>query len=171
MESSQTDCSSSVNKLSDKWVLWAHLPHNTDWSLRSYTNICEIDTVENVISLNRTLPEQLIQNCMLFFMRKGILPMWEDPKNCNGGCFSFKVPNANIKNVWKNISYMLTGESLSNNKDLLNSINGITISPKKSFCILKIWMKNILFQNVSKLNEIPNLTFNGCIFKKHKPDF
>ena len=55
MESSQTDCSSSVNKLSDKWVLWAHLPHNTDWSLRSYTNICEIDTVEEVISLNRTL--------------------------------------------------------------------------------------------------------------------
>ena len=21
-------------KLSDKWVLWAHLPHDTDWSLK-----------------------------------------------------------------------------------------------------------------------------------------
>ena len=28
--------------LSDKWVLWAHLPHNTDWSLKSYINIKEI---------------------------------------------------------------------------------------------------------------------------------
>ena len=24
------------NLLYDKWVLWAHLPHDTDWSLRSY---------------------------------------------------------------------------------------------------------------------------------------
>ena len=167
----QVDCSSSVNELSDKWVLWAHLPHNTDWSLRSYTNICELDTVEKVISLNRTLPEQLVQNCMLFLMKKGILPMWEDPKNLKGGCFSFKVPNKNIKNVWKNISYMLTGNTLSNNKELVKTINGVTISPKKSFCILKIWMENITFQNVTQLNNVPELAFTGCIFKKHKPDF
>ena len=137
MEGAQVDCSCSVNVLSDKWVLLAHLPHNTDWSLRSYTNICELDTVEKVISLNRTLPEQLVQNCMLFLMKKGILPMWEDPKNLKGGCFSFKVPNKNIKNVWRNISYMLTGKTLSKNKKLVESINGITISPKTSFCILK----------------------------------
>ena len=24
--------------LSDKWVLWAHLPHDTDWTLKSYIN-------------------------------------------------------------------------------------------------------------------------------------
>jgi hypothetical protein len=167
----QIDCSSSVNELSDKWVLWAHLPHNTDWSLRSYTNICELDTVEKVISLNRTLPEQLVQNCMLFLMKKGILPMWEDPKNLKGGCFSFKVTNKNIKNVWKSISYMLTGNSLSKNKELVKTINGVTISPKKSFCILKIWMETITFQTVTELNNVPELSFTGCIFKKHKPDF
>ena len=167
----QVDCSSSVNELSDKWVLWAHLPHNTDWSLRSYTNICELDTVEKVISLNRTLPEQLVQNCMLFLMKKGILPMWEDPKNLKGGCFSFKVTNKNIKNVWKSISYMLTGNSLSKNKELVKTINGVTISPKKSFCILKIWMETITFQTVTELNNVPELSFTGCIFKKHKPDF
>ena len=22
--------------LFDKWVLWAHLPHDTDWSIKSY---------------------------------------------------------------------------------------------------------------------------------------
>ena len=48
---------------------------------------------------------------MLFLMRKGIFAYVGRPKNCNGGCFSFKVPNANIKHVWKNISYMLTGEN------------------------------------------------------------
>ena len=42
--------------LSDKWVLWAHLPHDTDWSLNSYKNIMEIDTVEGMIALYKVLP-------------------------------------------------------------------------------------------------------------------
>ena len=25
--------------LSETWCLWAHLPHDTDWSLKSYKNI------------------------------------------------------------------------------------------------------------------------------------
>ena len=41
----------SEHKLHDKWVLWAHLPHDTDWSLASYIKIMEVVTLENVISL------------------------------------------------------------------------------------------------------------------------
>ena len=38
--------------LSDKWVLWAHLPHDTDWSLKSYIKLMELSTMEEIISLN-----------------------------------------------------------------------------------------------------------------------
>ena len=171
MESSLVKCSENKHKLSDKWVLWAHLPHNTDWSLKSYIKITEVDTVEKVIAIVNSLPDQMIQNCMLFFMRKGILPMWEDPKNCDGGCFSFKITNKSIPKVWKNISYMLTGESLTNNKNLLKTLNGITVSPKKTFCIMKIWTSTLKFQNVKELNEIDDVSFQGCLFKKHKPGY
>lgn len=157
--------------LYDKWVLWAHLPHDTNWSLKSYIKICKIQSAEDIIALNNSLPDQLIKNCMLFLMRKNILPMWEDPKNCDGGCFSFKITNKNIPKVWKNLSYMLTGDSLTNNKKLLQTINGITVSPKKSFCILKIWTSTLKYQNVKELNEVNDVSFQGCIFKKHKPDY
>ena len=30
---------------------------------------------------------------MLFLMRDGIQPIWEDEKNRNGGCFSYKINN------------------------------------------------------------------------------
>ena len=30
--------------------------------------------------------------------------------------------------------------------NFIKDINGITISPKKSFCIVKIWMKSLNFQ-------------------------
>ena len=51
MESQQMEDSSKVEHLlSDKWVLWAHLPHDTDWSLKSYINIMEIESVDQMIS-------------------------------------------------------------------------------------------------------------------------
>ena len=29
--------SNNFHKLSDTWILWAHLPHDTDWSIKRYT--------------------------------------------------------------------------------------------------------------------------------------
>ena len=29
----------SFHRLSDRWTLWAHLPHKTDWSMKSYIKI------------------------------------------------------------------------------------------------------------------------------------
>ena len=45
-------------------------------------------------------------------MRNNIKPIWEDVNNKNGGCFSYKIANKNVSKVWKEISYILVGESL-----------------------------------------------------------
>ncbi len=159
------------NPLYDKWVLWAHLPHDTDWSIKSYKKIMTLTTVENTVALYQIIPEKLVKNCMLFLMREGISPTWEDPKNRQGGCFSFKVPNKVIFNTWKNLSYVLVGETLSNNHKMLNIINGITISPKRSFCIIKVWLADCTVQSPAKLTEIKGLNIHGCLFKRHKPEY
>ena len=78
------------HKLFDKWVLWAHLPHDTDWSLDSYKNIMEVSNAEEILNLYNQVPDILVKNCMLFLMRKDIKPTWEDKKNRDGGCFSYK---------------------------------------------------------------------------------
>ena len=98
MESSamETNTSVSLHTLDDKWVLWAHLPHDTDWSLKSYIKIMEIEKLEHLMMLQRAIPEKMVKNCMLFLMKTGINPTWEDPKNRDGGCFSFKISNANF---------------------------------------------------------------------------
>jgi hypothetical protein len=160
-----------LNPLFDKWVLWAHLPHDTDWSIKSYKPIMEIITVEDILALYAALPEKLVKNCMLFLMRKGISPTWEDPKNRKGGCFSFKISNKVVFKTWSNLSFTLVGETLSSNKALLKNITGITISPKKSFCIIKIWLSDCKVQNPNLLTIIPGLTTQGCLFKKHKPEY
>ena len=56
--------------------------------MQSYIPISTFKTVEETIAVTETLPAILVENCMLFMMRDGIKPAWEDPENRNGGCFS-----------------------------------------------------------------------------------
>jgi hypothetical protein len=162
---------SVLHDLSDGWILWAHLPHDTDWGLKSYMKIYEFNTVEQAITITETLPPVLVTNCMLFLMRKGINPIWEDERNRNGGCFSYKIPNKDVPDAWKQLSYSLVGETMSDNKKLLPHINGITISPKKNFCIIKVWLANCSFQDAAVIREVHGITSHGCLFKRHVPEY
>lgn len=162
----------NYHNLSDKWTLWAHLPHNTDWSIQSYIPISTMSTMEEAVAVTETLPQILVENCMLFLMRYGVKPTWEDPKNRDGGCFSYKVSNKFVYKVWKELSYVIVGSSVSKQNSFVNSVTGITISPKKNFCIIKIWMSNCLNQNPALVtNDIKDLSPHGCIFKKHTPEY
>ena len=154
------------SKLLDTWTLWAHLPNDTNWELTSYRQICDIQSIKEAITLTENLPEQIVKTSMLFLMRKGIYPTWEDPSNRNGGCFSFKINNKMVYNTWKTLSYVLFGETLTN-ETLSNTITGITISPKKNFCIIKIWISNCDNTHPSILKDIEPLNKQTCLFKKH----
>ena len=170
-DDSKNDVSNKYHKLHDTWCYWAHLPHNTDWTLKSYKKIYNLDTVEGMITVSETIPDKMIKNCMLFLMRDGIHPTWEDPKNRKGGCFSYKIANKNAPLMWKMVSYNLVGETLSRDKNVSNSINGITISPKKNFCIMKIWLSTCNYQDPTYITNIPGLNSRGCLFKKHNPEY
>ena len=63
-----------------------------------------ISTLDKLIALNETVPEKIVKHCMLFVMKSGITPMWEDVQNRKGGCFSFKVANKMVHEVWT-VSY------------------------------------------------------------------
>ena len=158
--------------LNGKWDLYYHLPHDKQWDIASYKPISkDINTIDELIALNENIPEEIVKHCMLFVMKSGIKPMWEDEKNRDGGCFSFKVSNRFVHDVWKILFYSLCGETLCENCKNNNNINGITISPKKNFCIVKVWLKNCDLQDPTILTNIPNLSKQGCLFKKHAPEF
>jgi hypothetical protein len=127
----------------------------------------------------RLLEKEGVQQVVDSFCELGIKqPMeivgviWEDPKNRAGGCFSYKVSNKNVYEVWKELTYVVVGDTVSNQSSFVTSVSGITISPKKNFCIIKIWMTNCNHQNASVVTqEIKELSSHGCIFKKHAPEY
>ena len=160
--------SPSTHALKNKWNLWAHLPQDSDWTSKSYKLIYNFKTVEDIIAITESTPDPLIKSCMLFVMKDGINPVWEDPKNRNGGCFSYKISNKNVCEVWRELNYVLVGETISNNSSFVKCVTGITISPKKNFCIIKIWMTNCEHINPTVVtSEVKGLISQGCLFKKH----
>lgn len=173
--SSDSDLSLSTSrfhKTHHKWNLWSHLPHDTDWTLSSYNKIYTFSTIEETVFVLQTLPDTLVKNCMLFIMKDDVTPSWEDPKNRQGGCFSYKILNKYVYEIWKELAYVLVGESMSSNPKFVENVTGITISPKKSFCIVKIWTTNCDYQNPDAVTaNIKGLTTQGCLFKKHTPEF
>lgn len=148
----------------NSWTLYAHLPHVTDWGIESYTKVMTINSIEEIIELYDLLSPKLMSSCMLFLMKNDIKPLWEDPSNKYGGSFSYKVNNQVVPQIWKELSYLLVGSTLTSN---YNSLNGITISPKKNFCIIKIWLDTCIQTDPTIITYPKNLQSNGCIFKKH----
>ena len=163
---------SAAHTLISKWSLYYHLPNDKIWNLASYKPIMEnIETVEQLIAVNEGLTDNIVKHCMLFVMKSGITPMWEDKKNRNGGCFSYKVVNKTVHIVWRELMYLLCGNSLTINKKHMDFVNGITISPKRGFCIVKIWLTDCSLQDPSIIVPIPLLSKMGCLFKSHTPEF
>ena len=157
-----------LNKLSNDWKLWYHSTNNTDWSINSYgviTTISEVDLCKTICENH--LNENLLTSCMFFIMKDNIKPVWEDENNQNGGCFSFKLQNKIIHNSWNTLIYKVLGETLFTDSDIQSYVNGLSISPKKYFCIIKIWMKTCEHIDIDLLNcdEIP---MESCMFKKHQ---
>lgn len=161
-------------RLDDDWILWYHLPHpfETDWSMNGYKKIDDINTVEKTVGIVQILPNQLVQTCMLYLMRSNVKPLWEDAHNRKGGCFSYQIPNNSVVPVWTKMTYALVGNTLTSNEQCMKSINGISVSPKKKFCIIKIWLSDCRFQDPNIITKsIDGLTSTGCLFKKHTPEY
>ena len=161
----------SKHTLYGKWTLWAHLPHDTEWSLTSYKKIFTTSTVEDTLALAESLPDALVRNCMLFMMRDGINPIWEDPRNRHGGCFSYKVANKLVPGTWRNLMLSTAGETAAGEATVSRDITGITISPKKNFCIIKVWMGSCSHQNPESIQGVSGVAAQGCIFKKQTPEY
>ena len=161
----------SYNILSHTWNFYLHLHDTREWDLASYKNIMRFNSVESTILLNDEIHYDLIKKSMMFLMKENIKPMWEDDHNKEGGCFSFKVINKDIEQVWKHVYFSVIGGSITKKKKDYEKINGITLSPKKKFCILKVWMKDCTLKDPTIFINIPNLLCEGCLFKKHNPQY
>ena len=160
-----------IHNLDTTWDLYYHKSDDNNWAIDSYIKIYTYKTVEDYCKLAQNWDTyiQPIQNGMFFIMKENILPLWEDTTNIKGGCWSLKVNKTDACGVWNSLVMAMIGNTLTPNPQHIDSITGLSISPKKGFCIIKIWNSDKLLNDISILvNNIPLINIKETIYKAHQ---
>lgn len=119
------------------WSIYYHEPEDQSWAAESYKRLQVVDTWEALGSILRELGSHKTQNGLLRIMRGEVSPLWENKVNIRGGSYCLKIPRRNAIEVFNRyLAAACLGQASTNAK---NEIVGVTISPKKGFCIIKIW--------------------------------
>lgn len=119
------------------WTLYFHSPEETKWTLNTFISLGSMKKWEDFWGIIDALKPESLSDGMFFMMRDPSPPLWESHQNIRGGCYSFRCEKKDASDIYLNhiISAMIG--LLSINVD--NRINGISISPKRGFNIVKIW--------------------------------
>jgi len=152
------DCGDSYY-LDDTWSLYFHDPGDPDWTTRGYVRLPDVASAQDLASVWRTLRSRVTRG-MFFLMREHIFPCWDDKYNIDGGAVSVKLPVAAAEAFWWEACVRMLGGTLARwheNRvvpsedypspecvvtlsDPADIVNGLSISPKASHAVVKVWL-------------------------------
>lgn len=135
--------------LPNQWNFYVHFLNDKNWDFNSYKNFNTVSTENELTGILQYMnDEKYFRQSMLFCMKDSIKPMWESVDNIKGGCYCIKVTKKNIISAWNLIVSALATKSMTPNDTIYNSLNGVSISPKRGgFCIIKIWLRDTQFKD------------------------
>ena len=139
-------------ELSSQWNIWYH--HEKDnWKISGYKKIYEIKTFKDFWKFyNNWDKVGGITNKHFFLMKEGVNPIWEDPLNINGGCWSFKIQEEQAEELWEDLSTYLVCNKLC--LTIPEEIMGLSVCLKKNNnTVIKIWNKNSKNNSLKLINE------------------
>jgi hypothetical protein len=154
--------------LESKWTLWFHKVNDNNWTLDSYSKVFDINTYHDLLFILKELDN--ITSGMFFLMKEGIVPIFEDENNINGGYWSLRITKKDAFEFWQKIVYYLCMDNITTNEEYKIKINGVSISPKINNCIFKIWNNNyseIKTENMRK--DLDFINWNDTFYLEHSP--
>ncbi len=158
------------------WHLWYH--HELDnWKTSGYRKIFTINNIKDFWDLHSNI-EYIggINNQNFFLMRDGVDPIWEDPHNRDGGCWSIKLTETHRNfNIWLKIAIHMLGETMFKDSSLDDKkiITGLSINLRNTTTtIIKIWNSSTKYSSIKLLNDnITNEFGYNIIYKKNKAEY
>jgi hypothetical protein len=138
-------------KLNSKWNLWYHCEKD-NWKISGFKKVHEIETIGDFWRLHNNWNKiKGINSKHFFFMKDGVYPIWEDPINLNGGCWSYEVHEDQSEYLWNDLaSYLVCEEIISN----VDEVVGLSICLKKNNkSDIKIWNTNSKNNSLSQINK------------------
>jgi hypothetical protein len=154
--------------LNDVWTFYFHDPNSNDWTNESYKLLGTISTTDEFWQ-HFILVKEHIHKGIFFFMRDYVFPSWDDPANLDGGCLSIKVLKEHVPSFFEDVAIKLLGETLLHDTHRIgwDKVNGISTSPKKHFCIIKIWVKDDCLSEKALFDFIPSF-YGDILYKSNR---
>ncbi|KAL9033137.1 MAG: hypothetical protein Q9214_007652 [Letrouitia sp. 1 TL-2023] len=78
----------------------------------------------------------------IHFFKHGVRPVWEDPRNVNGGSWTFRVPKANSEKFWEDVLVLASGEQFADVIEQGDDLCGITLSRRFNSDLITVWNRN-----------------------------
>jgi len=122
---------------SGSWTLYFHSPEETKWTLQTFVQLGSMKTWRDFWTIMDALGPDAFSDGMFFVMRDPIPPLWENHQNIRGGYYSFRCQKREASEGY--INYLISAMLGELSKQPTNQINGLSISPKRGFNIIKVW--------------------------------
>ena len=91
--------------------------------------------------------ERLGYKDSVHFFKKGVKPVWEDPRNVNGGAWNFRVPKEKTDEFWKELLVLAVGETFH---DVLQNVPNVPHGiPKRKHSLPALIVPKVLLHNPS----------------------
>jgi len=152
--------------LNTSWNLYFHDYMDSNWDRESYEIIGSVGTVIQFWTMFNVIKTK-IDSGMFFLMRDGIFPKWDDNVNKTFSFLTIKVVKQSVTSFAESLFMRMTNDAIISQETLPNtSIAGISVSPKKNFCIFKLWIYSQDEQHKDiTLYDIPD-SYTGSVFFK-----
>lgn len=153
--------------LNDIFSLKFHCPNDDNWTYDSYAHLTDVSTIKEFWRSFALIKDKL-KNGIFFMMREGVEGAWDHEENINGGVLSIKVLKDDIVDYFEKLSVRMLGETLMipEMQDQWRVVNGISTSPKRYFCIVKIWLRTNDYPD-KKFFNIPQNFYGDVIYREN----
>jgi translation initiation factor 4E len=155
-KNSLNDSVSEKHKLQDTWSFWFYkCDMSREWK-DNLLHITDVSTVEDFWAIQHRIKpvESLSDGCDYIVFKHGIKPMWEDPRNANGGRIVLNIDKKNVlsflSKIWLNSLLFLIGSSYDDDES--DNINGLVINVRTKLNRISLWTCN--FENKSLQEKI-----------------
>jgi len=132
--------------LQNTWTLWFFKNDKSQSWESNQKPVIDFNTVEDFWSLYNHIEEasKLQVGCDYSLFKKGIKPMWEDPKNMLGGRWLVSLDknlrSLQLDNFWVEVLLLLIGESFGEDHGRL--VNGAVVNVRPKGDKIAIWMSS-----------------------------
>ncbi|KAE9976967.1 hypothetical protein BLS_001742 [Venturia inaequalis] len=124
-------------------------PEDTTYEER-LVKLLDITDVQHFWELYNNFPvEKMLRlRDSVHLFKKGVKPLWEDPRNLKGGAWTFRVPKELAPEFWKHLCLAAIGESLQaavydeTKKTFRDDICGVSYSVRFNSMLIQIWNRD-----------------------------